>query len=31
VTTMLDLAAGRLTEVELAEWTRNSVKPRHSL
>jgi death on curing protein len=30
VTTMLDLAAGRMTEVELAEWTRSSVKPRQS-
>jgi death-on-curing protein len=30
VTTMLDLAAGELGEVELAKWLRKNVKPRPS-
>ena len=30
VTTMLDLAAGALSEAELAAWLRRSLQPRHS-
>ena len=31
VTTMLDLAAGAISEAELAEWLRKSLQPRPSL